>query len=98
MLQDAYISLSVSEVLAEGKKRELISRVRSVKITLEGNSNKPWYKTGEGKEALKTLKRDVEKVLTSIKRLESKGKYLEELVEALDMMRSSTRKVVDIIK
>lgn len=42
LLQEAYISISDSDVLAEGKRRELISRIRSIETTLEGNRNKPW--------------------------------------------------------
>lgn len=98
LLQEAQKAISGSEVLTEEKRRELISRVRSIKTTLEGNRNKPWITSEEGRKALKALRIEVESLLRALRNLESEEGSLEELIKKLDSLRLSTRKVVEIIK
>jgi putative N-acetylmannosamine-6-phosphate epimerase len=97
-VQEVLAAISGSEVLAEGKKRELISRIRSVGSTLEGNRNKTWMYTEEGKERLRDLGKEAGCVLIAFGRLEEESDHLEELEERITDFRISARKVVEVIK
>ena len=97
-IQESIVAISGSNVLADGKKREMVSRIRSVKSTLEGNRKKGWMRTGEGKELLMVLRNDANEVLEAFKRLETENDYLEELEKKILSFRSSTRKLVEFLK
>jgi hypothetical protein len=93
-IDDSIAAISGSNVLAEGKKRELVSRIRSVKSTIEGNRNKDWMRTEEGNEILKDLRYNADEVLKSFKKLEEENNHLRELEDKILSFRFIIRQLL----